>query len=140
MIEKEAIELLKTLKENEIRESEIKEEQKILKATNKKIEDDLIKFFKEQLKEDEKYKLNSDYGNITKKNLKKWVYSNEEELKVFLAENMPELLRVKETIDIDKDSFKKMVEVAEGGEILLDDEIIDYVRVEDTQSISIKIK
>ena len=140
MIEKEAIELLKTLKENEVRESELKEEQKIFKATNKKIEDDLIKFFKEQLKEDEKYKLNSDYGNITKKNLKKWVYSNEEELKVFLAENMPELLRVKETIDIDKDSFKKMVEVAEGGEILLDDEIIDYVRVEDTQSISIKIK
>lgn len=129
-----------TLSELLTYEETLKEELKVCKQKYEEGEKAIIDYFKSQLELDPSFKLDTLFGNVSKKNLNSWVYDDEKAILEQLEKLEPKLVKTVTTKKFDKNEFKKHVEVTDDGDILLNDEVIDGVHVEQTQSISVKIK
>ena len=140
--EQQAIELLSILSEIKEYENQIKEAQKLVKEKYKDVEKKLEVYYETQLALDEDYKLDCDFGKMSKSNRTKWKYEDEKSIINQLETLAPELIRVKR--EIDKNALKKRVEVADDGAVLMETEngieIIDGVIAPKEESISIKTK
>jgi phage host-nuclease inhibitor protein Gam len=140
--EQQAIELLSILSEIKEYEKQIKDAQKLVKEKYKDVEKKLQVYYESQLALDEDYKLDCDFGKLSKSNRTKWKYEDEKSIINQLETLAPELIRVKR--EIDKNALKKRVEVTDDGTVLMETdngiEIIDSVIAPKEESISIKTK
>lgn len=129
-----------TLSELLAYEETLKNELKICKQKYEEGEQAIINYFKSQIELDPSFKLDTLFGNVSKKNLNTWVYDDEKAILNQLEKLEPALVKTVTTKKFDKNEFKKHVEVTDDGDILLNDEVLDGVHVEQTQSITVKIK
>jgi len=120
----------------------MKEAHKLVKEKYKEVEKKLQVYYETQLALDEDYKLDCDFGKLSKSNRTKWKYEDEKSIINQLETLAPELIRVKR--EIDKNALKKRVEVTDDGTVLMETdngiEIIDGVIAPKEESISIKTK
>jgi len=140
--ERQAIELLSILSEIKKYEEQIKEAQKLVKNKYKDVEKKLQVYYESQLSLDEDYKLDCDFGKLSKSNRTKWKYEDEKSIINQLEVLAPELIRTKK--EIDKNALKKKVDVTDDGTVIMETEngieIIDGVVAPKEESISIKTK
>lgn len=83
--------------------------------------------------EDKKFKLSTPYGKITSRKTSKWIYENEEELIKYLDKEDSNGVRIKKEIDKTylKNKYKDGVNSDTG-------EILPFIRIEETETISVK--
>jgi len=140
--EQQAVNLLSILSEIDKYEKQMKEAHKLVKEKYKEVEKKLQVYYETQLALDEDYKLDCDFGKLSKSNRTKWKYEDEKSIINQLETLAPELIRVKR--EIDKNALKKRVEVTDDGTVLMETdngiEIIDGVIAPKEESISIKTK
>ena len=140
--EQQAVNLLSILSEIDKYEKQMKEAHKLVKEKYKEVEKKLQVYYETQLALDEDYKLDCDFGKLSKSNRTKWKYEDEKSIINQLETLAPELIRVKR--EIDKNALKKRVEVTDDGTVLMETdngiEIIDGVVAPKEESISIKPK
>ena len=129
--------IMATLKQYE---ETLKKELEVCKKKFTEGEESILKYFKSKLEEDPSFKLDTLFGNVSKRSGKDWIYSDEALILSQLETIQPSLVKTVVTKKFDKNEFKKNVEVTDDGEILLNDEVIDGVHVETVQNISVKIK
>lgn len=117
--EQEAVAVMKNLAEFDvliqnakdevaIKQSKIKEAE----AMRKEVEDELIKYYKEEIDMDEEFNFECDYGSFKSRTGTKWNYENEKKILAYLRQNNPKLIRTKE--EVDKVNLKKQYEVVDG--------------------------
>lgn len=121
-------------------EATLKAELKLCKQKYEDGENMIIEYFKAQLEEDPGFKLETLFGNVSKRKGKSWVYEDEKLILNQLELIEPSLVQTVTTKKFDKNEFKKRVQVTDDGDILLNDEVIDGVYVEEKQNISVNIK
>ena len=95
----------------------------------------LQEYYREERAKDKKFKLSTPYGKVTARKSKKWVYEDEESLLEYLKQSEPSCIRVKE--EINKAEVKKIFKDginAETGEIL------PFIKIEEEESISVKVE
>jgi hypothetical protein len=140
--EQQAIELLSILSEIDKYEKQMKEAHKLVKEKYKEVEKKLQVYYETQLALDEDYKLDCDFGKLSKSNRTKWKYEDEKSIINQLEVIAPELIRIKK--EIDKNGLKKKVDVTDDGTVIMETdngiEIIDGVIAPKEESISIKTK
>jgi len=140
--EQQAVNLLSILSEIDKYEKQMKEAHKLVKEKYKEVEKKLQVYYETQLALDEDYKLDCDFGKMSKSNRTKWKYEDEKSIINQLETLAPELIRIKR--EIDKNALKKRVEVTDDGTVLMETdngiEIIDGVIAPKEESISIKTK
>ena len=95
----------------------------------------LEEYYREEKAKDKKFKLSTPYGKVTARKSKKWIYEDEENLLEYLKGNEPSCIRVKEEINKTevKELFKDGVNQETG-------EILPFVRIEEEESISVKVE
>lgn len=94
----------------------------------------LQEYYREERSKDKNFKLSTPYGKVTARKSKKWVYEDEESLFVYLKQSEPSCLRVKE--EINKTEVKKIFKDGVNSET---GEILPFVRIEEEETISIKV-
>ena len=95
----------------------------------------LQEYYREEKAKDKKFKLSTPYGKVTARKSKKWIYEDEESLLEYLKQSEPSCIRVKE--EINKTEVKKIFKDginAETGEIL------PFIKIEEEESISVKVE
>lgn len=92
----------------------------------------LSAYYVEQKAQDKKFKLSTPYGKVTSRKDKKWIYE-EEQLIDYLEMEDPEGVRIKR--EVDKTYLKKKYKDGVNQET---GEILPYVRIEESESISVK--
>ncbi|SHJ53456.1 Bacteriophage Mu Gam like protein [Clostridium cavendishii DSM 21758] len=95
----------------------------------------LEEYYRNEKTKDKKFKLSTPYGNVSARKSKTWNYTNEEALTKYLNDNIPELIRVKE--EINKTELKKVFKDGINQET---GEVLPFVNIEDTETITIKVK
>ncbi|NFO46556.1 hypothetical protein FDB40_06440 [Clostridium botulinum] len=90
-------------------------------------------YFVEERVKDNKFKLSTPYGKVAARKSKKWIYEDEEALKIYIKENNIEAIRIKE--ELDKTSLKK---ICKDGVNTETGEILPGVRIEETETITVK--
>lgn len=93
----------------------------------------LTEYYVEERAKDKKFKLNTPYGKVSSRKSKKWIYESEEQLLKYCKDNKIPAVRVKE--ELDKTALKKLFKDGvdkESGEIL------PFVRIDETESITVK--
>ena len=95
----------------------------------------LQEYYREERAKDKKFKLSTPYGKVTARKSKKWIYEDEESLLEYLKQSEPNCIRFKE--EINKAEVKKIFKDginAETGEIL------PFIKIEEEESISVKVE
>ena len=95
----------------------------------------LQEYYREERSKDKKFKLSTPYGKVTARKSKKWIYEDEESLLEYLKQSEPSCLRVKE--EINKTEVKKIFKDGVNSET---GEILPFVRIEEEETISIKVE
>jgi len=95
----------------------------------------LEEFYRAEKEKDKKFKLSTPYGKVTARKSKKWIYEDEENLLEYLKGNEPSCIRVKE--EINKTEVKKLFKDGVNAET---GEILPFVRIEEEESISVKVE
>lgn len=90
-------------------------------------------YFVEERSKDKKFKLSTPYGKVSTRKASKWIYEDEEALKQYVKENDIDAIRIKE--ELDKTSLKK---ICKDGVNQDTGEILPYVRIEETETITVK--
>ncbi len=95
----------------------------------------LEEFYRAEKAKDKKFKLSTPYGKVTARKSSKWFYDDEKGLLDYLKENGSCCIRVKEEVDKTelKKTFKDGVNTETG-------EIIPGVRIEETETITVKVE
>lgn len=95
----------------------------------------LQEFYRTEKAKDKKFKLSTPYGKVTARKSSKWFYDDEKGLLDYLKENGSCCIRVKEEVDKTelKKTFKDGVNTETG-------EIIPGVRIEETETITVKVE
>ncbi|MGL4108352.1 host-nuclease inhibitor Gam family protein [Clostridium sp. LP20] len=93
----------------------------------------LEEYYKNEKANDKKFKLSTPYGKVTARKSSKWTYEDEDSLVKYLKDNAPELVRVKE--EVNKTELKK---VFKDGIDKTTEEILPFVTIEETESITVK--
>lgn len=132
---KNALQIMAHLKDYE---NAIKDAQKKVSGKYKELESLLKDYYEQQTKDGTKYKIDCEYGTVSKTKSATWEYKNEDSIVNQLEVLAPELIRVKK--EIDKNALKKQCEVTDDGEVLLNDELIDNLTVFKEDKIAVKIK
>lgn len=146
--EQDAVAVLKQMAELSVlvenAKEEIEERQKAIKAVEaqmKLVEDELVKYYKDEIEMDDEFDFNCEYGEFKSRTATSWKYDDEKKILAYLKANNPKLVRTKE--EIDKNALKKAYEVVEGRLYDEDnDEFIEGVRVakETTYKITLNTK
>lgn len=95
----------------------------------------LQEYFRSEKAKDSKFRLSTPYGKVTSRKAKKWVYEDEGSLLEYLKQSEPSCLRVKE--EINKTEVKKIFKDGVNTET---GEILPFVRIEEEETISIKVE
>lgn len=95
----------------------------------------LEEYYKNERAKDKKFKLSTPYGKVTARKSIKWNYENEEALVKYLKDNNPELVRVKE--EVNKTELKKVFKDGVDKET---GEILPFVTIEETETITVKVE
>ena len=95
----------------------------------------LEEYYRAEKAKDKKFKLSTPYGKVTARKSKKWIYEDEENLLEYLKGNEPSCIRVKE--EINKTEVKKLFKDGVNQET---GEILPFVRIEEEESISVKVE
>lgn len=95
----------------------------------------LEEFYRAEKAKDKKFKLSTPYGKVTARKSSKWIYEDEEGLLNYLKGNEPSCIRTKE--DINKTELKKVFKDGVNTET---GEILPFVRIEEEESISVKVE
>lgn len=90
-------------------------------------------YFIEERAKDKKFKLSTPYGKVSTRKASKWIYEDEEALKQYVKDNEIDAIRIKE--ELDKTSLKKICKDGVNQET---GEILPFVRIEETESITVK--
>lgn len=90
-------------------------------------------YFVEERAKDKKFKLSTPYGKVSTRKSSKWIYEDEEALKQFVKENGIDAIRIKE--ELDKTSLKKICKDGVNQET---GEILPFVRIEETETVTVK--
>lgn len=146
--EQDAVAVLKQMAELSVlvenAKEEIEERQKAIKAVEaqmKLVEDELVKYYKDEIEMDDEFDFNCEYGEFKSRTATSWKYDDEKKILAYLRANNPKLVRIKE--EIDKNALKKAYEVVDGQLYDKDnDEFIEGVRVakETTYKITLNTK
>lgn len=120
------LELLKSWKEKEIKSFE--DEKAYFEGL-------ITAYYSRQKKEDTRFKLSTPYGKVTSRNEDKWFYDDEEGLISYLKDNGIDAVKSEETLN-----KKTLKSICKNGVNPETGEILPFVRVEKTQSISIKVE
>lgn len=95
----------------------------------------LEEYYRAERIKDKKFKLSTPYGKVTARKSKKWIYEDEGNLLEYLKVNEPSCIRVKE--EISKTDVKKLFKDGVNQET---GEILPFVRIEEEESISVKVE
>ena len=95
----------------------------------------LQEYYREERAKDKKFKLSTPYGKVTARKSKKWVYEDEESLLEYLKQSEPSCIRVKE--EINKTEVKKIFKDGVNEET---GEILPFIKIEEEESISVKVE
>lgn len=95
----------------------------------------LQEFYKTEKAKDKKFKLSTPYGKVTSKTGDKYFYDDEKAIIEYCDLNNIQAIKVKK--ELDKPSFKK---VCAGGINQETGEVIPGVRVEKTETITVKVE
>lgn len=95
----------------------------------------LEEYYRAEKAKDKKFKLSTPYGKVTARKSSKWIYEDEEGLLNYLKGNEPSCIRTKE--DINKTELKKLFKDGVNAET---GEILPFVRIEEEESISVKVE
>lgn len=95
----------------------------------------LEEFYRAEKAKDKKFKLSTPYGKVTARKSNKWIYEDEKSLLEYLKRNEPSCIRVKE--EINKTEVKKLFKDGVNAET---GEILPFVRIEEEESISVKVE
>ena len=95
----------------------------------------LSEYYKKEKAVDKKFRLSTPYGKVTSKKTDKWVYEDEKSLLKYLKESEPNCIRVKE--EINKTEVKKIFKDGVNAET---GEILPFVRIEEGETISVKVE
>ena len=95
----------------------------------------LEEHYKNEKAKDKKFKLSTPYGKVTSSTKDKYFYDDEQAIMDYCNMNEIDVIRVKE--ELDKAAFKK---VCKGGVNHETGEVIPGVRVEKTESITVKVE
>ena len=95
----------------------------------------LEEYYRAERAKDKKFKLSTPYGKVASRKSKKWIYEDEENLLEYLKGNEPSCIRVKE--EINKTEVKKLFKDGVNAET---GEILPFVRIEEEESISVKVE
>ena len=95
----------------------------------------LEEYYRAEKTKDKKFKLSTPYGKVTARKSKKWIYEDEENLLEYLKGSEPSCIRVKE--EINKTEVKKLFKDGVNQET---GEILPFVRIEEEESISVKVE
>lgn len=95
----------------------------------------LQEYYREEKAKDKKFKLSTPYGKVTARKSNKWIYEDEEGLLNYLKGNEPSLIRTKE--EINKTELKRLFKDGVNKET---GEILPFVRIEEEESISVKVE
>lgn len=95
----------------------------------------LEEYYRAEKAKDKKFKLSTPYGKVTARKSKKWIYEDEKELLEYLKGNEPSCIKIKE--DINKTELKKVFKDGVNAET---GEILPFVRIEEEESISVKVE
>ena len=116
-----------------------------IKVYNKPIalfDDLLLDYFHRERIKDKYFRLDTPYGKITTRKSDKWIYDDERLLESLKSTGYEDYIRVKE--EPNKDAIraaKDVFSVSEIGTLVsADGDVIDGVRVEKTESISVNTK
>ena len=90
-------------------------------------------YFFEERSKDKKFKLSTPYGKVSSRKTEKYIYEDEQAIIDYCNMNEIDAIRVKE--ELDKAAFKK---VCKGGVNHETGEIVPGVRVEETETITVK--
>lgn len=117
--EQEAVAVMKNLAEFEVLIQNAKDEIaakqlqiKEAEAMRKQVEEELIKYYKEEIDMDEEFDFDCDYGSFKSRTAAKWNYEDEKKILGYLRQHNPKLIRTKE--EVDKTNLKKKYEVVDG--------------------------
>lgn len=127
---------IKTVAEEEInRINDWKEKELDQYAKDKEYFNYLLEeFYREERAKDKKFKLSTPYGKVSSRKATKWIYEDENSLLEYLKNNEVSCIRVKE--EINKTDLKKVFKNGVNQET---GEILPFVRIEEEESISIKV-
>lgn len=92
-------------------------------------------YFTEERQKDKKFKLSTPYGKVSTRKAKKWIYENEDALKKYVKENGIEAIRTKE--ELDKASLKELYKNGIDKET---GEMLPFVRIEETETVTVKVE
>lgn len=95
----------------------------------------LSEYYQKERAIDKKFKLSTPYGKVTARKSKKWNYEDEESLIKYLKESDPSCVRVKE--ELNKTEVKKIFKDGVNSET---GEILPFVRIEEEESITVKVE
>ena len=95
----------------------------------------LEEFYRGEKAKDKKFKLSTPYGKVSSRKATKWIYEDENSLLEYLKNNEVSCIRVKE--EINKTDLKKLFKNGVNQET---GEILPFVRIEEEESISIKVE
>lgn len=95
----------------------------------------LQEYYKEEKAKDKKFKLSTPYGKVAARKSKKWIYEDEESLLEYLKQSEPSCIRVKE--EINKTEVKKIFKDGVNEET---GEILPFIKIEEEESISVKVE
>lgn len=95
----------------------------------------LEEFYRAEKAKDKKFKLSTPYGKVTARKSNKWIYEDEKGLLEYLKGNEPSCIKIKE--DINKTELKKVFKDGVNTET---GEILPFVRIEEEESISVKVE
>ncbi|WP_338854759.1 host-nuclease inhibitor Gam family protein [Clostridium perfringens] len=128
---------IKTYAANEVERIKAWENDQLSSFGNEKayFEGLLIEYYAKQRQVDKKFKINTPYGKVSSRKNKKWIYEDEEQLKTYIKENDIPAIKVKE--DLDKTSLKKIFKDGINQET---GEVLPYVRIEEEESITVKVE
>lgn len=138
--EEDTLSLLALLKQIDDYKGQIKVTTEKLKKIEEETQTKIKEYYIEQLRNNNKYKINSVFGNISVRNNKEWIYEDEDLIISQLEEIKPELIRIVKSID--KNAFKKACIVTTNGDVILEEtlSIINGIRVIEEDKISVTIK
>lgn len=121
-----------TTRINNWKETELKQ----YEADRRYFEFLLSEYYKNEKAKDNKFKLSTPYGKVTSKKSKSWAYYDEGALIKYLKDNdKAELVRVKE--ELNKAEIKKVFKDGVDKET---GEVLPFVSIEETESITVKVE
>ena len=95
----------------------------------------LTEYYIKEKREDKKFKLSTPYGKVSSRKTTKWFYEDEEQLKSYIKENNIPAIKITESID--KNNLKKIFKNGIDKET---GEILPFVRIEETENITVKVE